>query len=257
MRRAAEADVPSIAALCLDVFGGDDASRGILAAGLTRRPRTQDEWSKQLSAALLRKAAAEREARGRRAPPAAAAPAAGRAAAAGRARAEREEAREAERRRRQRQFVCLVAEDAGSGAVVACVAVTLARPEAALPPPFPTASPLRCYASNMAVAPVWRRRGVASALLARCEAVAARWRYDSIWLHMDEANDAAAALYECGGYEQRHRSPYLVAKRQRLLRKEIQPWRPTPRPPPPPANVGGSRGPGGVFIWDVADEDSR
>lgn len=40
--------------------------------------------------------------------------------------------------------------------------------QALLPPPFPTASPVRCYVSNMAVLPGFRRRGAATALLQSC-----------------------------------------------------------------------------------------
>ena len=40
--------------------------------------------------------------------------------------------------------------------------------QALLPPPFPTATPLRCYVSNMAVLPGFRRRGAATALLQSC-----------------------------------------------------------------------------------------
>ena len=40
--------------------------------------------------------------------------------------------------------------------------------QALLPPPFPTATPLRCYVSNMAVLPGYRRRGAATVLLQSC-----------------------------------------------------------------------------------------
>lgn len=38
-----------------------------------------------------------------------------------------------------------------------------------LPPPFPTTKPLRLYCSNMAVSPAHRRKGLATALLQRCQ----------------------------------------------------------------------------------------
>ena len=65
------------------------------------------------------------------------------------------------------------------------------QPEAALPPPFPTAKPRRAYISNMAVLQQHRRRGVATALLRQCERMARLWRRDSLWLHVDLRNQAA------------------------------------------------------------------
>ena len=68
---------------------------------------------------------------------------------------------------------------------------TPVQPEAALPPPFPTAKPRRAYISNMAVLQQYRRRGVATALLRQCERMARLWRRDSLWLHVDLRNQAA------------------------------------------------------------------
>lgn len=50
-----------------------------------------------------------------------------------------------QRWRRQRAFVILVAEDRLTGEVLGSAAVSLAQPEAALPPPFPTVKPRRAY----------------------------------------------------------------------------------------------------------------
>ena len=59
------------------------------------------------------------------------------------------------------------------GPIIGCAMVTLSAAEAWLPPPLPTRAPQRAYVGNMAVLPHWRRRGVASALLQRCERVGA------------------------------------------------------------------------------------
>jgi len=108
------------------------------------------------------------------------------------------------------------------------VAVTLARPEAVLPPPFPTSARLRCYISNMAVAPDHRRQGVATAMLNKCERIARLWGQTSAWLHVEIANEDAERLYRGLGYKQ---MPWWGSsglswrgkKRQVLLMKELQP----------------------------------
>lgn len=58
-----------------------------------------------------------------------------------------------------------------------CATLTLARPEAALPPPFPTRAALRPYISNVAVAPSYRRQGIATKLITKLE------RYVRILMH--------------------------------------------------------------------------
>jgi len=73
--------------------------------------------------------------------------------------------REAARWRRNRQFVCLVAEDAASGQLLGTATCSMLRPEALLPAPLPSGAPWRAYVSNMAVLQSARRRGVARALL--------------------------------------------------------------------------------------------
>ena len=120
-----------------------------------------------------------------------------------------------ERWRRQRFFVVLVAEDWANGQVLGSAAVSLAQPEAALPPPFPTSKPRRVYVSNIAVLPQHRRQGVATALVRRCERQARLWRQDSLWLHCELTNDAALQVRGGGGAAGRMRAP-------------------SPPPPPPP-----------------------
>ena len=74
---------------------------------------------------------------------------------------------------RGRLFRCVLATD-HKGDVLGCVTVSPLRAEAALPPPFPSSAPLRCYVSNMAVATGARRQGVARRLLAQCERIGER-----------------------------------------------------------------------------------
>jgi ribosomal protein S18 acetylase RimI-like enzyme len=58
--------------------------------------------------------------------------------------------------------------------LLGCLTLNLMQPEAALPPPWPSAAPWRPYLGNMAVAPAARRRGVAAALLAAAERLGER-----------------------------------------------------------------------------------
>ena len=232
------------------------------APPLATPPGSREGWEEQLRKALEAKAVASalsREARllarvqAMRAELAAlqGAAAAATAAGAGRAAAPPTASERAQQDRwlRQRAFNCLLAVDALTGEVVAGAALTLARPEAALPPPLPTTKRHRAYVSNVAVAPAWRRRGVASAVLARCERFARLARHDSLWLHVEACNAGARQLYESNGYEEVGRDPawYLGARRS-LLRKELPPL-----PPPAPAAVRGRSGEGGVFVWEVGD----
>lgn len=69
---------------------------------------------------------------------------------------------------------CFVARVGGAGGEpVGCALASFLAPEAALPPPWPTAKPLRLYMSNLAVLPEHQRRGVAAALLRACEVLGA------------------------------------------------------------------------------------
>lgn len=73
---------------------------------------------------------------------------------------------------RSRQFVCLVASDKqSSDQLTGCAVLSMAAPEAYLPPPFPSGAPLRCCVSNVAVDGGFRRKGVARRLLKRCETI--------------------------------------------------------------------------------------
>ncbi len=54
---------------------------------------------------------------------------------------------------------------------------------------------------NVAVAPAYRRRGIARALMLRAEQHARRRRARALWLQVDENNEAAVRLYEDLGFE--------------------------------------------------------
>jgi ribosomal protein S18 acetylase RimI-like enzyme len=262
VRRATLADVPPVAALAAAVFS-PAAAAAAAAWALPppplgrRRPRSVPEWAAQLAGALERRAAAEAEARA--AARAAAAPAAALARArltpyAYRRGAELAAAAAA-RRRLRRQFACLVAEDRSTGELLACAAVALARPEAQLPPPLPTTAAVRCYLSNVAVAPGARRRGAAAALVAAAERLAGRWGYGELFLHVDAGNDPARALYAKARYAEAPRSLLMLARGQLLL------WKRTSARAPyagctagaEGADVGGEVGADGIFRWRVEE----
>ncbi len=57
------------------------------------------------------------------------------------------------------------------------------------------------YIQTIEVDPVFRRRGIARELLRRAEESAREARATYIWLHVDESNAAAIALYQSRGYE--------------------------------------------------------
>ncbi len=52
------------------------------------------------------------------------------------------------------------------------------------------------YLSNLAIAPEWRRQGIATALLGQCEQVARGWGCDRLQLHVLATNVRARGLYD-------------------------------------------------------------
>lgn len=66
-------------------------------------------------------------------------------------------------------------------------------------------APIRIpYISNLAVDPAYRRLGIASKLLQRCEVQVKRWNYGSIGLHVLANNEGAMELYQRSGYQVHH-----------------------------------------------------
>lgn len=56
------------------------------------------------------------------------------------------------------------------------------------------------YLSNLAVCPKYRRHGVASRLLTKCEKVSQEWGFQDLYLHVLENNHQARQLYFKQGY---------------------------------------------------------
>jgi ribosomal protein S18 acetylase RimI-like enzyme len=79
----------------------------------------------------------------------------------------------------------------------------------------PHPPPNSLYVDALAVAPEFRRRGVARALLAEAEHAAAAGGFDGVALDTGLRNDAARSLYEAAGYrrreERRAPSPRVAA----------------------------------------------
>lgn len=109
--------------------------------------------------------------------------------------------KEESRRRRNRSFACIVAEDTSTNQLIACAALTLARPEALFPPPAPTFTAVRAYCSNVVVLQPHRRQGVATELLATCERIVQWWGYDQLYLHVDLDNHPGIQLYTNLGFK--------------------------------------------------------
>ena len=57
------------------------------------------------------------------------------------------------------------------------------------------------YISNLAVKQNYRRMGIGSQLLTKCEAIALDWGYQETRLHVLERNDSAKQLYCQNGYQ--------------------------------------------------------
>ena len=95
--------------------------------------------------------------------------------------------------------------------LLACsITLQVTRPEAVLPPPFPSSKPERFYLSNLAVASPFRNRGVASTLVRAGETLARRWGHASAWLHVDKGNDGAERLYVKCGYKRWGEDPWWI-----------------------------------------------
>ncbi len=83
------------------------------------------------------------------------------------------------------------------------------------------------YISNLAVLESHRRQGIAKQLLRKCEAIASKWGYDTLNLHVLDNNDAAKQLYLSNGYQISQTElmwpDWLLFRSQKLfLKKKIQ-----------------------------------
>lgn len=232
VRRARMHDVHRLALACSLVFGELQQERHLhlqqhqqsqqsdVADRFAGAPNTLDGWTQQIAALLALQAAAAEQARARRVEA-----------------LERSEAAAASAPclDAARCSALLLAECAASGEVLGTATLALAPQEARLPLPQPHGAPAPlAYVCNTAVLPAHRRRGVATALLRRCEALAGRWAHrlgqPALWLHVDADNAPAAGLYGCLGFQEvAPATPAPAAATAargalRLLRKPVRPF---------------------------------
>lgn len=74
------------------------------------------------------------------------------------------------------------------------------------------------YIETIEIAAAWRKQGIGSELLRRIEGSASAAGAQSIWLHVDAANESAIHLYETHGYEyQRREEHYYERQRPALI----------------------------------------
>lgn len=81
--------------------------------------------------------------------------------------------------------------------------------------------PASAYVFNLTVDPLWRRQGIATALLSRCEVCTHAWGFPSLHLHVLQSNQKAQDLYEKLGYAlqavERGWDHWLLGSSPRLL----------------------------------------
>lgn len=81
------------------------------------------------------------------------------------------------------------------------------------------------YLANIAVDPLFRRKGFARSILAACENLAQDRGFERLYLHVRLGDEAARTLYESSGYQEIDADSWLVKLRGRtptaLLKKEL------------------------------------
>lgn len=133
------------------------------------------------------------------------------------------------RLRQKRQCLTLISRLDDEPRWIGSASLRVCAPEALLPEPFPSLKPRVPYVSNVAVHIDARGRGVASAMLDKCERASRMWGYDYIWLHVDVNNPRALAMYERRGYVTVAEDPWwyglggILGQRRFLLKKRITP----------------------------------
>ncbi|MGV2827338.1 GNAT family N-acetyltransferase [Myxosarcina sp. GI1(2024)] len=118
-------------------------------------------------------------------------------------------------------YCCLVADSRCNGrlAIAATIEISLRSTS------FWSESDRFPYISNLAVKKNYRRQGIASKLLAKCEEIALDWGYQEILLHVVDTNYSAKQLYCQNGYQILQIKPnwgqFWVGNPPRLLLKKI------------------------------------
>jgi len=76
----------------------------------------------------------------------------------------------------------------------------------------------RPYLSDLAVRPLYRRKGAAKKLIQNCESVVKEWGHDKLYLRVERKNNAALKMYKDLGYESLEH-PYFGVKDTTILLK--------------------------------------
>lgn len=120
------------------------------------------------------------------------------------------------------RFVCLVAVDEVSNSVIGVVDVSYLDEKEVLNILGPGTDGF-VYIASMTVHALWRRRGVALALLEAAKLVAREWNEGAAYLHVYQDNAAAIDLYKKHGFEIIFQDPSwltMVGVRPRYLMRK-------------------------------------
>ena len=82
--------------------------------------------------------------------------------------------------------------------------------------------PPRPYLSDLAVHTGWRRKGVARALIQKCEEKAKTWKKCELYLRVEEKNQPALQMYHSLGYDAIPHHFFGVKDTTILLKREIE-----------------------------------
>eukprot|EP00568_Trieres_chinensis_P004927 CAMPEP_0183293428 /NCGR_PEP_ID=MMETSP0160_2-20130417/2116_1 /TAXON_ID=2839 ORGANISM="Odontella Sinensis, Strain Grunow 1884" /NCGR_SAMPLE_ID=MMETSP0160_2 /ASSEMBLY_ACC=CAM_ASM_000250 /LENGTH=288 /DNA_ID=CAMNT_0025454543 /DNA_START=101 /DNA_END=967 /DNA_ORIENTATION=- len=82
-------------------------------------------------------------------------------------------------------------------------------------------APPRPYLSDLAVRKEWRRKGIATHLVVRCEEKTKEMGYDHMYLRVEQSNDAALNMYEKMDYVKQDHPFFGVKDTTTLLRGEL------------------------------------
>mmetsp|Transcript_24710 Transcript_24710/g.49149 ORF Transcript_24710/g.49149 Transcript_24710/m.49149 type:complete len:304 (+) Transcript_24710:90-1001(+) len=125
----------------------------------------------------------------------------------------------------------------------------------ARPPRIKPAAP-RPYLSDLAVRSDWKRRGVATALVRRCEECAGVWDMKNLYLRVESSNTRALDMYEGFGYVVEPHPEFGKGRDHTiLLRRDFGPEDKGGGEPPPPlkefaAAIEGRKA--GAGVWQIA-----
>ena len=85
-----------------------------------------------------------------------------------------------------------------------------------------TQDPPRPYLSDLCISSKWRRRGIATSLVRKCEQVVRHYMKKSeLYIRVEQANDAAIQMYENLDYQRQDHDYFGVEDTTQLLHKSL------------------------------------